>query len=100
MRRLALSLALAASLSACGGAQKKRASPAALRTVVEPGTARVEVDERFVGAARVLDKRPVALAPGRRRVTIEAPGYFPHDLEVELKPGVTTLEVKLRPIPP
>ncbi len=87
-------------LAACGGAQHPRQKPAELRVVAEPAAAMVQVNEHFVGTARVLDKKPVALSPGPKRVTIEAPGYFPHDLEVELRPGVTTLEVKLRPVPP
>ncbi len=99
LRTFALALAISLAF-ACGGTQKPRTRPAQLRTIVSPPTAAVHVDERFVGAARVLEKRPAALAPGKRRVTIEAPGYFPHDLEVELAPGVTTVEVKLRSIPP
>ena len=98
MRSLALLSAVALAL-ACGGAQKPRAQPSALRTIVEPTNATVQVDEQFVGSARVLSKRPALLKPGRRRVTIEAPGYFPHDLEVQIAPGITTVEVKLRPIP-
>jgi hypothetical protein len=71
-----------------------------LRVVAVPETAVVQVDEQFVGAARVLARQPARLTPGKRRVTIEAPGYFPHDLEIELAPGVTSIEIKLRPVPP
>jgi hypothetical protein len=92
-------LALSAALLACGGAHKAKGKPAELRAVVEPSTAIVQVDEKFVGSARVLDKRPASLPPGRHRVTVEAPGYFPHDVEVDLVPGVTTLNLKLRAIP-
>jgi len=53
-----------------------------------------------VGAARVLQKQPAALTPGKHRITIEAPNYFPHDLELDLPVGVTSLEIKLRPVPP
>ncbi len=99
MRAAALLLVFSWAVG-CAGPQKPRTRPAALRTIVEPPTARVQVDEHFVGAARVLEKRPAVLAPGKRRVTIDAPGYFPHDLEVELAPGITTVKVKLRPVPP
>jgi hypothetical protein len=92
---LALSLLLG-----CAGAQLPRARPAQLRTVVEPPTASVQIDERFVGAARVLALRPASMKPGKHRLTVEAPGYFPHDAELELTPGVTTVDLKLRPIPP
>jgi hypothetical protein len=96
----ALLLAWSLALLACGGAQRVRERPASLRVVAVPAHATVQVDERFVGAARVLEKQPALLERGKRRVTIEAPGYFPHDLEVELVPGVTTVEIQLRPVPP
>jgi hypothetical protein len=96
----ALWLLFGLALAACGGRQHVRERPAELRVVAVPPAAIVQVDERFVGAARVLEKKPARLPPGKRRVTIEAPGYFPHDLEVELKPGVTTVEITLRPVPP
>jgi hypothetical protein len=92
--------AVCAALIACGGAHKPKGRPAELRAVVEPPTAIVQVDEKFVGSARVLDKRPAQLAPGKHRVTVEAEGYFPHDVEVDLVPGVTTLQLKLRAVPP
>ena len=94
-----LAVALTALLAACGAAKPTPTKPAALRVVAEPPTATVQVDERFVGAARVLDVRPAPLGAGKHRVTVEAPGYFPHDLEVTLAPGVTTVEVKLRAVP-
>lgn len=87
-------------LFACGGAQRTAAPPAALRVRVTPERATVYIDEQFVGSARVLAKAPARLPPGKHQVTIEAPGYFPHDLEVVLAPGVTTVEVSLRLVPP
>jgi PEGA domain len=80
--------------------QRPRQRPAELRTLVEPNTARVQIDEQFAGAARVLAMRPASVKPGKHRITVEAPGYFPHDAEVELAPGVTTVNLKLRPVPP
>jgi hypothetical protein len=88
------------SISACAGTQKPNGPPALLRVVAEPESASVQVNERFVGSARVLDKRPAKVTPGPKHVTIEAPGYFPHDLDVDLPVGVTTMKVKLRPVPP
>lgn len=100
MTHKALLLA-AVMLSACGGAQRVKTERAAeLRVVAVPPSATVQVDERFVGAARVLEKRPARLTPGLRRITVDAPGYFPHDMELELKPGVTTVQIQLRPVPP
>ena len=93
-------VAVAALLGACAAGKPVPTRPASLRVLADPPTATVQVDERFVGAARVLDARPAPLGAGKHRVTVEAPGYFPHDLEVTLAPGVTTVEVKLRAVPP
>jgi hypothetical protein len=95
-RALALALTVAA---ACAGSQHGAQPTAELRVVAVPDSAVVQVNEQFVGSARVLEKRPARFPPGKKRVTVEAPGYFPHDLEVELAKGVTTVEIKLRPIP-
>jgi hypothetical protein len=95
-----LSVVLVGALGvSCAPVQKPGIRPAELRTRVLPATATVQVDERYVGAARRLDKSPAKLAPGKHRVTVEAAGFFPHDVELELAPGVTTLDLKLRPIP-
>jgi hypothetical protein len=100
MTRLGLSAGLCFLVAACGAAQHPKGKPAQLRVVAVPASAIVQVDEHFVGAARVLERQPVALNQGKHRVTVEAPGYFPHDLEVEMVPGVTSIEIKLRPVPP
>jgi hypothetical protein len=98
VRAFALSCLLLAG--ACAGTQKPKGPPAELRVVAEPDSATVQVNERFVGAARVLDKRPAKLTPGLKHVTVEAPGYFPHDFAADLPAGVTTVKIKLRPVPP
>jgi hypothetical protein len=86
-------------VAACAGSQRPAEPSAELRVVAEPDAAIVQVNEQFVGSARVLSKRPARFSPGKKRVTVEAPGYFPHDLEVDLTKGVTTINIKLRPIP-
>jgi hypothetical protein len=96
----AQALGLLLLASACGARQQPPQKFAELRVVAVPESATVQVDERFVGAARVLAKQPAKLPLGKKRVTIEAPGYFPHDLEIDLPQGVTTLDIKLRQVPP
>lgn len=91
-------LALALVLASCGG--EPRPTPAGIKVVAEPADARVYVDDRFVASARVLAERAHQLPAGVHRITITAPGYFPHDIETELPPGVSTIEIALRPIPP
>jgi hypothetical protein len=97
--RSALVVAVLAS-AACAGSQKPKGPPAQLRVVAEPESAIVQVNERFVGSARLLDKKPANLQPGLKHITVEAPGYFPHDFDADLPVGVTTIKIKLRPVPP
>ena len=73
---------------------------ARLRVVAEPETTTVYVDDRYVGSARVLATKPKPLAPGIKLITFKAPGYFPHDVRLDLPSGVTTVRMKLRPVPP
>ncbi len=84
--------------AACAGAPQP-AQTAEVRLLIEPETARVYTDERFVGGARVLATRAVSFRAGPRRLTITADGFFPHDLDLDLPPGTTTVRVALRPIP-
>ena len=90
---------LALMFSACASAPRTNET-ARVRFVITPDTARVYTDDQFVGGARVLAVRPAVFRPGPRRVTITALGHFPHDLDLFLEPGTTTIEVRLRPIPP
>lgn len=86
------------SLSGCG-MQGRPTLPARLRIVAEPATAAVYVDDHFVASAQVFDARPQEAMPGVHHITLEAPGYFPHDLELDLPSGTTTVRIRLRPIP-
>ena len=71
-----------------------------LKVVAQPPVTTVYVSDRFIGSARLLEKQPKALTPGVKYVTFKAPGYFPHDLRLELPKGETVVRIKLRPIPP
>ncbi|MBO6937675.1 MAG: PEGA domain-containing protein [Deltaproteobacteria bacterium] len=96
VRAIAFVLGLAAL--GCGG--EPRPTPAGLEVVADPEDARVYVDGRFVASARVLAHRAHRLPAGVHQITITAPGYFPHDIETELPPGVSKIEISLRPVPP
>ena len=96
--RVWLLLALSASASCYPSTRPQQF--AYLQIKAEPPTTSVYVDDRYVGNARVLATRPVALKPGVRFVTFKAPDYFPHDLKLDLPAGTTSIEMKLRPIPP
>ncbi|MEZ4337496.1 MAG: hypothetical protein R3B82_12820 [Sandaracinaceae bacterium] len=86
-------------VAGCGGAPVAR-EPARVRFLIEPTNARVYVEDRFVGAAALLRRRPESFSPGPRHFTITAPGHFPHDVEVDLPSGLTTINLRLRPVPP
>ncbi|MEM7448144.1 MAG: PEGA domain-containing protein [Myxococcota bacterium] len=73
--------------------------PASLRVVTEPPEARVYINGQFVGQGHVLEAQPAELRVGESFMTVQSPGYFPHDLRLELVPGVTKVEVRLRPVP-
>lgn len=94
--------ALALASLATAGCMYSAARPtqAELQVIAEPAQARVYIDERFAASARVLARRPRKLRPGRHRLTFQAPGYFPHDVLVDLPPGRTTVRISLRPVPP
>jgi hypothetical protein len=94
-----LFLPLILSLAACGSAMPPP-SVATLKVIAEPPTTSVYVNDNFVGSARVLAVKPVAMKPGIKFLTFTADGYFPHDLRVDLPAGTTTISIKLRPIPP
>ncbi len=94
-----LVLVISLLLPACQLESTLGSKAAYLEVHVEPETARVVVDDESVGSARVVAANPVKLSPGKHYVTIEAKGYFPHDLELDLPPGLTKVEVQLRPLP-
>jgi hypothetical protein len=98
MRALVLMLALTAV--GCAKRSAVRTEPARLEVVAVPSSASVYVDGHYFGRARVLAVEPKALVPGLHLMTVTADDYFPHDMELDLPPGTTTVEIKLRPIPP
>ncbi|MGB5695589.1 MAG: PEGA domain-containing protein [Polyangiales bacterium] len=93
---------LALVLLALGCAKKDMIAPelARLRVVATPPNASVYIDGHYFGRATVLSVEPKALAPGVHLMTVEAEDHFPHDMELDLPPGITSITVELRPIPP
>lgn len=82
-------------LSACVRMRPPPAPRASVYLRVEPPTASVFVDERFIARASVLAEYPVGLEPGVHRVTLTARGYFPHDAEITTRAGVQTFRFSL-----
>ena len=95
-----LCLCVGALLAGCISVAAPQERLASLKVIAEPADTVVYINGRFAGTARVLAKRPAARRPGLAYVTFSAPGHFPHDVRLDLKPGTTTVKMSLRPIPP
>lgn len=98
VRAAALALLLVAL--ACVKQGTVAPEPARLRVIATPADASVYIDGHYFGRATVLSQEPKALAPGAHLMTVQAEDYFPHDMELDLPRGTTTLTIDLRPVPP
>jgi len=93
---------LLACLGAAGGPACIPTQPrtVSLRMKGAVPDASVVIDDQYVGQLSYVQKRGVALPPGRHTITVERSGYFPWDRIVEAKDQrKITLEVDLQPIP-
>ncbi|MFT3772054.1 MAG: PEGA domain-containing protein [Minicystis sp.] len=72
-----------------------------LRVGGAPPDASVTIDDKYLGAFVYVQKRGVALPPGKHRITVEKSGYFPWDKLVEAHEGdpPLQLDVTLTKIP-
>ena len=98
MRATALLLALLAL--GCAKRGTVAPEPARLRVIATPVNASVYIDGHYFGRAIVLEEEPKSLAPGAHLMTVTAEDHFPHDMELDLPSGLTTLTIELRPVPP
>ena len=98
VRVTALALSLVAL--ACANKNTVAPEPARLRVITTPPNASVYIDDHYFGRATVLSKEPKALAPGAHLMTVQAEDHFPHDIELQLPRGITTITLDLQPIPP
>ncbi len=87
-------------LVGCAAGPDVKKTEARLQVISVPEAASVYVDGHYFGRAKVLAEVPQALKPGKHFVTVLADDHFPHDLELDLEPGTTTVRIELRPIPP
>ena len=96
----AAALLLALTLLSCAKQGAVAPEPARLKVIASPAEASVYIDGHYFGRATVLSQEPKALAPGVHLMTVTADDHFPHDMELDLPAGTTTLSIQLRPIPP
>jgi hypothetical protein len=98
VRTAALLLALVAL--SCAKKGTVAPEPARLKIIASPPNASVYIDGHYFGRATVLSEEPKVLVPGVHLMTVQAEDHFPHDMELDLPAGVTTVTIELRPIPP
>jgi hypothetical protein len=90
-------LALVATVAAaCNPAQVPDAPTVSLRMTGSPKDATVTIDDISVGTLDTVSARGVALPPGRHRITVEAPGYFPSDTLVDAQESAAESKTPLR----
>ncbi len=70
-----------------------------LRVGGAPLDASVTIDDQYVGAFAFVQAHGVALPPGKHRITVEKPGYFPWDRLVEGRGELIRLDVALVKVP-
>ena len=79
------------------------APPDRTSSLPRPGIddATVTVDDQLLGTVGFVEKKGVALPPGKHRITIEKAGYFPYDELVVVKEGdpPVSLKVQLEAVP-
>ncbi|MGB5704621.1 MAG: PEGA domain-containing protein [Polyangiales bacterium] len=96
----AAGILLALVLLGCAKQGTVAPEPARLKVVATPRDASVYIDGHYFGRATVLSQEPKALAPGVHLMTVTADDHFPHDMELDLPRGTTSLSIELRPVPP
>ena len=95
----AAALVLVLTALSCAKKGTVAPEPARLRVTTTPPNASVYIDGHYFGRATVLSAEPKALVPGVHLMTIQGEDHFPHDMEVDLPAGETSISIHLRPIP-
>lgn len=83
------------ALDACTPAVSPSRPTVSLRLRGAPPEATVVVDEETLGSLDYVAAHGVALPPGVHHVTIQAPGYFPWDREVDARLGMPPIELEV-----
>jgi hypothetical protein len=94
VRRLVPIATLAVALTGCGSEAKT-----SLRVGGAPPDASVTIDDQYIGTFAHVAAHGVAMPPGKHRITVEKPGYFPWDRLVEGQGTLMKLDVALTKIP-
>jgi hypothetical protein len=101
--RAALALSMVAAFAACEPAATPTVETVSFRLQGTPADANVTIDDLQLGSVEYVAARGVALPKGVHHLTIEAPGYFPFDQELDAEittpPRPIVVVVKLEPIP-
>ena len=90
---------LLASIALAGCVTTARTTSLRIDGNVDDAT--VTIDDQVLGSVAHVEKKGVALPPGRHRVSVEKPGYFPYDELVEVKEGdpLIRLQIEMERVP-
>jgi hypothetical protein len=101
LARIALLSAVTSALASCAPAQAPTKVTVSLRLQGTPPDATVVIDDENIGSLAFVQTRGVALPPGKHHISVTAPGFFPWDKAVEVKPGdpLIRLDALLVPVP-
>jgi hypothetical protein len=94
VKHLSVAALTALALGGCPSTAKT-----SLRVGGAPPDASVTIDDQYVGVFAFVAAHGVALPPGKHRITVEKPGYFPWDKLVEGHGDLIRLDVALIKIP-
>ncbi len=94
-------VALVLGCMAPAGCMPPSAPTVSMRMKGNVQDATVTIDDQYIGKLAFVAERGVALPPGRHRISVEKPGYFPWDTVVEVHEGdpPVYLHAVLQPIP-
>ncbi len=93
------SFLLALTLAALAGCAPAKPPTVSMKMAGNEKDALVTVDDQLLGSVAYVEKHGVALPPGRHRLTVEKPGFFPFDQLVEAKDVPVKIQVELERIP-
>lgn len=85
----------------CACASHKTTSLRVVTPKEVPLYAQVTIDDENIGSLRRVREHGVALPPGRHRITVEATGYLPFDIEVNApnEGGLLHVQIQMIQIP-
>lgn len=67
---------------------------------VGPGHAHITIDEKLQGTASMYEKKPMKIPRGKHRLKLQADGYFPEYVEIEVTDSMKKIAIEMKKMPP